>query len=78
MIGCTCAIAGRALQAADLAAKMVWMMIETAWQVGKAVPGRMARAVLDFALPPRWGIWTAAAIEHNALGARCWSKLEFI
>lgn len=57
---------------------MVAMVIETAWQAGKAVPGRVARAVLDFALPPRCVICTDAVIEHNALCAGCWSKLEFI
>ena len=78
MITCTCAIAGRALQAATLARKMVYMTIETVWQVGKSVPGRLARAVLDFALPARCVICSDAVIEHNALCAGCWSRLEFI
>ncbi len=48
------------------------------WNIGKKAPGRIARAVLDFALPARCVICTEPVTVHNALCAPCWSKLNFI
>ena len=66
------------MQAYPLHRKMAGMMLETAWKIGKSVPQRAARAMLDFALPPRCVVCSDAVIEHNALCGACWSKLEFI